>query len=74
MTREACPVPFIVVESHPCDGMRQGAWVGNRSLRVTGLTRMRPPFVKRQITPVSGRFSFFSAFQGLAQSTVGRVF
>jgi hypothetical protein len=27
MTREACPVPFIVVESHPCDGMRQGAWV-----------------------------------------------
>ena len=24
MTREACPIPFIVVESYPCDGMRQG--------------------------------------------------
>ena len=38
------------------------------------LTRMRTPLVKRQTTPVSGLFSFFSAFQGLAQSTVGRVF
>jgi hypothetical protein len=50
-----------------------GGWCQSRGA-VPYLTRMRHPFAMRQAAPRNGRFSFFSAFQGLAQSTVGRVF